>query len=430
MIPSHAIPAPSSRTRRWRVPPPLTRGADVLEGADILREMTGEAAVLVWKSLRSVTLWAAASPRDHGELFAEGAEERRVAEILVAEIDPEVVDSLHTLATVLGGPSRVRRETVALACRQVAQWAQAHDYAATALAFTQAAALVCPGDAQLAHEVGRLARSGGELARSESWHRRAIMLGRQTGAWESYARSYVSLGNLASHRGNFPQARRCQIKAYRTARRHGLGEVMAMALHDLFLIAVDTGRAATAQRYARQAFRAYGPTHRRIPYLAHDLAVLWNREGQFTQALPVLAALLPRFDRPDEQLLVQANIARAAGGVGNADLFEHAWKAADNLMILPQTHARKAQALLNLARGATGVGEWGRAERAAEAAIEAAANRGEAQIVFQAEAVLMSARSQLAVASNSSSVEPIQEDSGVVVEEFVEALALVGAGAG
>src|SRR5690606_40403448 len=79
---------------------------------------------------------------------------------------------------------------------------------------------------------------------------------------------------------------------------------------------------------------------------------------------------------------------------------------------------------------ATGVGQWSRAESAAQAAIEAATSRGEAQILFQAEAVLMSARSQLAVASNSSSVEPIQADSGVVVEEFVEALALVGAGAG
>ena len=427
MIPSQAVPAPSSRIRRWRVPPPLTRGAELLEGAEILREMTGEVAVLVWKSLRSVTLWAAANPRDHGELFADGAQERRVAELLTTDMDQELADSLHTLAAVLSGRPQLRREAVALACRQVAQWAHTHDYAATALAFTQAAALACPADAQLAHEVGRLARSGGELARSESWHRRAIMLGRQTAAWEPYARSYVSLGNMASHRGNFPQARRCQIKAYRTARRHGMNEVMAMALHDLFLIAVDTGQAANAQRYAHQAFRAYGPTHSRIPYLAHDLAVLWNREGQFGQALPVLEALLPRFGQPDEQLLVQANIARAAGGLQDVTKFAVAWQAAENLLVLPQSAGRKPQALLNLSRGATGLAQWERAESTAREALNSAIQRGESQIVFEAESVLHSVQVHRVVAATRLAGEPLESDPQMV-EEFMGALAMASAG--
>ena len=428
MTPSHAVPV-QARTRRWRVPPPLTRGGELLEGAEILREMTGEASVLVWKSLRSVMLWASASPREHADLFADGAEHRRVAEILVTELDAELVGPLRTFAQVLGSPAAVRREAVALACRQVAQWAHANGYSATTLAFTQAAALVCPADAELAHDVGRLARANGEAARSESWHRRAIMLGRQTGAWEPYARSYVSLGNLASHRGNFPQARRCQIKAYRAARRHALGEVMGMALHDLFLISVDSGEAVAAQRYARQAFRAYGPTHSRIPYLAHDLAVLWIREGQFGQALPVLQALQPRFAAPDEQLLVQANVARAAGGLGDGGVFEQAWSAADNLMILPQVGMRKAQALLNMARGATGLSRWDRAETAARGALEQATMRGESQIVFEAEAVLASVEAQRVVTTEVAvAEEPLAEDSQIV-EEFLQALTLVGAGA-
>lgn len=429
MTPSHAVPAPA-RTRRWRVPPPLTRGGELLEGADILREMNGEAAVLLWKSLRSVTLWASAAPREHAELFADGAEQRRIAEILVTELDSELLGPLRTFAQVLGNPATIRRETVALACRQVAQWAQKRDLSATRLAFTQAAALVCPADAELAHEVGRLARSGGEHARAESWHRRAIMLGRQTGSWEPYARSYISLGNLASHRGNFPLARRCQIKAYRAARRHALGEVMAMALHDLFLIALDSGEAATAQRYARQAFRAYGPTHARIPYLAHDLAVFWIREGQFSQALPVLQALLPRFEPADERVLVLANIARAAGGVGERGVFEEAWTSAENLLVLPQTAARAAQTLLNLARGATGVSEWERAETAARSALERATLRGEAQIVFEAESVLLSAQAHRAATRAEVEVgEPLPEDAGIV-EEFLQALTEVGAGTG
>jgi tetratricopeptide (TPR) repeat protein len=428
MTPSHAVPVPA-RTRRWRVPPPLTRGGELLEGADILREMTGEAAVLVWKSLRSVMLWASASPREHAELFAEGAEQRRIAEILVVDLDAELVGPLRTFAQVLGNPGGVRREAVALACRQVAQWAQTHELSATTLAFTQAAALVCPADAELAHEVGRLARSQGENARAESWHRRAIMLGRQSGAWEPYARSYVSLGNLASHRGNFPQARRCQIKAYRAARRHALGEVMAMALHDLFSIAVETREAVSAQRYARQAFRAYGPTHGRIPYLAHDLAVLWIREGQFGQALPVLQALLPRFEAAEDRVLILANITRAAGGQGEQALFREAWESTENLLVLPQTAKRAAQALLNLARGATGLGEWELAETAAQSALERATRRGESQIVFEAESVLLSAQSHHAIAASTETEEALPEDAQIV-EDFLQALNAVGAGAG
>lgn len=427
MTPSQAVPMPA-RTRRWRVPPPLTRGGELLEGADILREMTGEAAVLVWKSLRSVTLWASAAPREQTELFADGAEQRRIAEIMVTELDLELIGPLRTFAEVLGNPAGVRREKVALACRQIAQWAQARDLTATTLAFTQAAALVCPADAELAHEVGRLARNGGENARAESWHRRAIMLGRQTGAWESYARSYVSLGNLAIHRGNYPLARRCHVKAYRAARRHALGEVMAMALHDLFSIAVESGEAVTAQSYAHQAFRAYGPTHNRIPYLAHDLSVLWIREGQFGQALSVLQALRPHFKADDEQLLVLGNVARAAGGTGDTPTFEDAWSRAENLLVLPQTAARAAQAMLNMARGATGLAQWDRAEAAARSALERASRRGESQIVFEAESVLLSVQSHRAVASVSE-VETLTEDAGIV-EEFLQALSTVGAGVG
>lgn len=417
------------RTRRWRVPPPLTRGPELMEGAEILREVSGEAAVLLWKSLRSVTLWATTDPREQAKLFAPGAGERRMAEILAVEIEEELAQPLQTFAALLDSPTSLSKEAVALACRRVAQWASQKQLTGTTLAFTQAAALVCPSDASLAHEVGRLARAGGELARSESWHRRAIMLGRQTGAWEPYARAYVSLGNLASRRGNFPQARRCQIKAYRAAKRHALVEVMGMALHDLFLIAVDTGDTIEAQRRARQAFRAYGPTHPRIPYLAHDLAVLWNREGRFGQALPILLALLPRFNAPDERLLVHANIARAAGGLRDVVTFEDAWAAADSLMILPQTAPRKAQALLNLARGATGLSQWERAEAAAQEALEQATRRGESQIVFQAESVLLSA--QLHRVADDRAVNGVQlpEDTQMV-EEFVQGLASVGAGAG
>ena len=175
MVPTHTT-AEQKHTRRWRVPPPLTRGPELMEGAEILREVSGEAAVLLWKSLRSVTLWATTDPRDQARLFSPGAGERRMAEILVTPVDDELTEPLQTFAALLDSPLSQSREAVALACRRVAPWAAKQQLTGTTLAFTQAAALVSPSDAGLAHEVGRLARAGGELARSESWHRRAIML--------------------------------------------------------------------------------------------------------------------------------------------------------------------------------------------------------------------------------------------------------------
>lgn len=417
------------RTRRWRVPPPLTRGGEMLEGAEILRELSGELSVLLWKSLRSVTLWTSATPREQAELFSEGAQRRRMAELLAVEIDPELVEPLRVFADLLGSPEEGRRPAVALACRQVATWARARKLSGTALAFTQAAALAAPGDAEMAHQVGRLARKQGEHARAESWHRRAIMLGRQTGAWDAYARSYVSLGNLAAQRGNFPLARRCHLKAYRAARRHNLGEVQAMALHDLFFVALETESAASAQRFARQAFRAYGPRHPRVPHLAHDLCCLWIREGQFALALSVLEALLPHFASEDERMLALANVARAAGAVGKTAVFHQASAETQRLAALGTTTHRAAQALLNLARGATGLLLWDQAEAAAQQALELAQSRMEGQIVFEAEAILDCVRSHRALADTATEVLEATE-AEQIVEELLRALETVGAGGG
>ena len=41
MTPSHAVPMPARTTRRWRVPPPLTRGGELLEGADSITKASG-----------------------------------------------------------------------------------------------------------------------------------------------------------------------------------------------------------------------------------------------------------------------------------------------------------------------------------------------------------------------------------------------------
>ena len=421
---SGSIPAsttPPFRARRWRVPPPLTRAGELLEGTEVLTEVTGEAAVLLWKSLRTVTLWASASPQDQVmELFAPGARQRRLAELLAADLDPALSGPLEALTVLLDQPMRARREAVALSCRQVAQWAAAKGCANTEVAFVQAAALACPADAELALQVARLTRALGEVARAESWCRRAIMLGRQAGNWNAYSRAFLILGIMAKDRGNYPVARRFDLKALRASTRHGSNEVRAMSLHELFVVSMECDDASTAQSYAEQAFQAYGPSHPQARYLAQDLCVLWMREGQFRRAFNVLGSLVEVFPE-DERLLVAANLVRAAGGIADRNAYETAWARAVPLLEKLQSHGSIGISLLSLARGSTGVGEWERASTMAERALSVATANKNGALVFAAESVLAFAKSRRAVESNANrnANEPVEQEADRLASEMV-----------
>src|SRR3954464_7080553 len=80
--------------RRWRTPPPLTRGsAESLEGMEILREVSGETGVLLWQGYRNVMFWATAEPAERAPLFAADAGKRRLDELFAADVPGEIVDA-------------------------------------------------------------------------------------------------------------------------------------------------------------------------------------------------------------------------------------------------------------------------------------------------------------------------------------------------
>ncbi|HEX8906989.1 MAG TPA: tetratricopeptide repeat protein, partial [Longimicrobiaceae bacterium] len=295
--------------RRWRTPPPLTRGsAETLEGMEILREVPGETGVVLWQAYRNVMFWATAEPQERGKLFAPDAGQHRLEDLLAADVPSGIVDALVAVGRMLGAPDSTSGDAVADACRAIADWADEQGYDATALSFTQAAALAAPRNARLALAVGRRARERGEMPRAETWYRHTIMVARQTGDWEAYGRAYVALGNMARERGNFPLAQRMHIKALRSGKRKGLSPIVGQASHDLFVLATDAGRTEQAEHFARQAFRAYGPNHPRLPALAHDIAYSWMSQGYFGRAQQVFQALLPLLPDFPHQLTVRANI--------------------------------------------------------------------------------------------------------------------------
>lgn len=410
--------------RRWRTPPPLIRGsAETLEGMEILREVGGETGLLLWQAYRNVMFWATAEREERAGLFAADAGRKRLEELLSADVPAELVDSLVAVGRMLGAPETTPGDTIAEACQAISEWAEGAGAGATALSFTQASALAAPRQPTLALDVGQMARRRGEQARAETWFRHAIMVARQTGDWDTYSRAYIALGNMYLLRGNLPAAHRMHIKALRASRRKGLAATAGMAAHDLFVIATETGRNAQAEDYARMALRAYGPDHPRLSGLAHDVAYYWMNQGYFAQVLPIFEALQSRYvDDRITEMLGSAHIARAAGGAGDRNLFRRYFTETLRLVKESSAEPRTADVMLELALGASSLGEWDRAEQAAERALELAQQFGAAKVIVEAEALLDSVRSGRRVEKKVAESRPATRATETFAGQLVEML--------
>lgn len=419
---------PVRRTRRrWRVPPAITHGEEAFEGGGVLEEIPGALGLVLWQSLRDVSLWAGTEEEQRGGLFSPGAEKRRRAAVRAAELEPGVETALLEISEILGRPHALTGELAARACLLVSQWADERGNSATALAFAQSAAFAAPFDASIAHTVARLARRRAEHARAESWYRRTVALGRQSGDWTAYSLAFLGLGNLYLQRGNLPVARRFYVRALRAARRHSLHSVAGMTYHDLFVLATTSGRLEEAERYARGAYDEYGSDHPRLPALAHDVAYSWLQQGYQARAYPVLRALLPHITRPMERTMALANVARAAGALGDRARFEDAWTQVWEGVGDADAEEGVAESLVDLAHGAASLGEWERAERAAERASEVAAERGEAKSRLRAEAVLESVRNRSG-AEQPAAQTASAEAADALAEDLVRSLNQVPVG--
>lgn len=406
-------PHPSPR-RRTRIPPALTRGAESMPGIGILDEVAGDLGVLLWRSVRNVTLWAATPPASRGALFAGGAADVREADLARVQVDPEIVAPLSVMVRLLESPPAMEVGRLVNACRRISVWAEQRGALATALEFMQAAALSAPQVAALAYAVGRLARRRAEYDRAESWFGRAIVQARRSGDWRTYALGYSGLGNLNVQKGNFPTAKRAHSRCLRAALRHELHDLQGSAYHDLFVTEIETGAGSSADAFAEQAFRAYGEENPRVPRLAYDVAYHWMLEGFFADSLRLAQALQRHFEAPAEQALVLGLVARSAGGAGDRRAFDRARLAVDGLSGAGDAAAR---ALLGIAYGAASLREWEMAQAYATRALHLATERREGRVVMAAEAALESVSAGLSAQAN-----PPRPSATRLADAFVEAL--------
>jgi tetratricopeptide (TPR) repeat protein len=375
--------------RPWVVPPGLLVSDEPFEGFHILDELRDELGVLLWQSARDVELWAAAPLEKRAELFTPGSLRSR-AERIVADVpaDSAARPLLETLAQVLGGVVQGGSSEVAELCEELSRWAADRGFPRTSLAWAQRAALAAPEEAAPAYLVGVVARRAADYRRAETWFRRSLALARRNRDWKYYGMAHMGIANMYMQRGDAPRARARLLKALRAARRYGVWTVKPLALHDLFCIAATGDDVEQAVGYARAAFRGYGRRHPRLPALAHDVACFWMLRGRHACALPIFQAVVPHMTRPQERVIAWSNVGRAAGGAGLAATFERAWNEVLRVVDPRNDAERLAEALINLAHGATALGETIRVEMAASAALTIATRRSESQQRIAAEELL------------------------------------------
>lgn len=377
--------------------PPLPPGL-VLHGGGgawdaVLRELPDPAALPAWETLRCLRLWLATEPARRAGLFREGAQARRELELIHQTFDLDLAGPLSVLAELLADGSTEPGEVV-WACLCVAEWATLRGARETAGLYAETAALAAPERPGLAFVAGRMARSRGDGFGAERWLRRAASVAWRLEEWEVYARSVNSLGNLRWEQGAYPSARRLHEKALRAARRNRLGDVEGAILHDLFVVSFTTRDLRRAEEFCQAASPFYLNGNPCLPRFAHDIAYFWTTQGYFARALPIVQLLLSRFHLPHERLRVLATAVRTAAACGKGEDYERLRIEADALISELEDTSTLAAALVEIAIGASSLGDWDHATSAAIHAQSAARERNETDVVFRAEAVLTAVRSR------------------------------------
>jgi tetratricopeptide (TPR) repeat protein len=360
-------------------------------GYAILDEYPGVPGLVLWESFRDAELWARAPSR--ADLFSDGAEARRglireLPDALFEAVRPQLLVLSRLAFTDVTSP-----EEVAAGCDAIAGWSEQQSRLATAAEFAQVASFANPRHAMYAVRAARVLRMRAEWARAWSWFDHAIFLARRTEDRVAFAQAYLGVGVLYFDRGNLPMARKAFRCALRVSVRHRLEEERAAVYHNLFAVEGTAGFWERAESYALKALQTYPAGSCIRSRLARDLAYRWILRGHFERALPLSQEVLHHFTSPADRALVWSDIARAAAGAGEVEVFEDAWLEAMVLLRQKNVEPFATNILLNLAHGALSRSDPARALAPAKRALELGRERQEHQYVFETEALLDSLRS-------------------------------------
>ncbi|HEV7587206.1 MAG TPA: tetratricopeptide repeat protein [Longimicrobium sp.] len=357
------------------------------------QELEADEAVCLLKVFRLLLAWcrdAEALNRSHGRSRLYSWRSAVEAYPLPSELWYPLV----AIAQQLQEPASADVHLLSLACLAISDWAISREAPETALLFGETAAEISAANPRFAWVAGKLFRGRAKPREAEYWLYRAVHVAAAIRDRRAHALGLNSLGNLCRQRGSFALAQRHLVRARALAKRYRLPDLEGEVLHDLALLFTFMGDYREAEKHAALAFERYAPAHPNLPKLSHDTALIWAEQGFFARALAVYRVLLPHFHAADERLRVIAATIRCAGASGEGATVERYWEEAWMLAGRPDSAEVRASTLLDMGRGAAGLGLWQRAEEALHWARRAAVERGEHDTSAAVEASLDLVRRQ------------------------------------
>lgn len=361
------------RQRTWCIPSAILRSpGETLDGISILHELDGELGLLLWRTVRSITLWASTPEEERQELFRGDVLglDATDSSVLPEELRP----LLSSVSSRLVAPRRrVDPELLTLDCLHIAAWARRNKAPRTALAFAQAGALVSPDFPEAALQTAACTLDVGESERAETWLRRTIAVARRGGDWVAYSSAYILLGNIYREKKKLVAAERYLTLGFRAARRAGVPIARRDAAHGLFRLALARGDMPTAVHMADIAQRRCVWQHPDATKLLLEFARFWLDQGQPRRAGEALRRL-PRPPRhPEDALDAAALTARALAEMGRRHSSRRAAERAWSLVRESSVSDDAVfAAVIDLARGAAERGDRSGLDRAARVALRQA----------------------------------------------------------
>jgi tetratricopeptide (TPR) repeat protein len=388
--------------RSYLAAPPLLDDGEP-EGSAVFREVPSPAGLLLHAALRDLMLWIETPPTERASLFPPRSAERRLLEVRRADLDPLLATPLLTLAAL---PSITLAESGRIldAVRSVAAWARLNGCSRTHLEFVQASALLHSQDSELALEMARAARDIGQIARAETWFRRVVHLSRGTD-WRAYTWAYAGLGVLYMRTNQISAAGTVLVRALNRAEREGHHDLAGIAHHHLLHVRADEGRITDALTHASGAKHAYTSGHPALPVLVYDLGRYWVHVGEYSRAVPLISAALPRILDPGCRVVAAATLARAAAGAGDRERYESARERALDILAKATNQIRHEEAMEAIAHADLSMREWERAEKAAHGAETLALQHGHTAVLEAVAFQKARARSRLHVTPHLTAPE-------------------------
>jgi hypothetical protein len=198
------------------------------------------------------------------------------------------------------------------------------------------------------------------------WYERGFRLAVRAKNRIEAVRGLIGCGAVYEAEERFDDARELYTQAAGRALRTNKRRMAGVAHHYLFALEVEHGQFEAGLAQLCEALNHYPIYDRRVPYLAHDFGFLLVRKCYFAAAIHLLEQVAPAIRKPDERMLIEGSIARAAGALQQYARYR---AAVDYVLKTCGVYPQYAAASLEgLAHGARSVGEWDDAARYAAAA--------------------------------------------------------------